>query len=50
MKGKGIPNINGGSVGDMLVKVNVFIPKQLTDDEKLIIKGLEGSNNFSPSI
>lgn len=50
LKGKGIPNINGGSVGDMLVKVNVFIPKQLTDDEKLIIKGLEGSNNFSPSI
>ena len=50
LKGKGIPNINGGSVGDMLVKVNVFIPKQLNDDEKLIIKGLEGSDNFKPSI
>ena len=29
LKGKGLPSVNGYSKGDILVKVNVWIPKSL---------------------
>jgi molecular chaperone DnaJ len=38
IKGKGIPEFNGISNGDILIKINVTIPKELTEDQ---IKALE---------
>ena len=34
LKGKGIPDVNGYGKGDLLVKVNVWIPKNLSKEDK----------------
>lgn len=33
LRGKGLPSVNGYGKGDLLVNVNVFIPKLKEDDE-----------------
>ncbi len=48
LKGKGIPDINGYGRGDLLVIVNVFIPKSISSDEKDMMEKLSKSKNFSP--
>jgi len=46
LKNKGLPTYGSSRIGDMLVKVNVFIPKALTRDEKKMIQKLKESTNF----
>ncbi len=49
LKGKGIPNINNSyEVGDQQVRVNVWIPKNLSDDERATLEKLRDSPNFQP--
>jgi len=49
MKGKGIPDVNGYGKGDMLVTINVWIPKELTKEEKGILEQLSTAENFKPN-
>lgn len=49
LKGKGIPNINGRGVGDLLVHVNVWTPQTLSAEEKKLLEKLRKSANFNPS-
>lgn len=49
MKGKGIPHLNGGGQGDQLVRVSVYIPARLSDEERAILNQLRHSKNFTPS-
>jgi len=46
IRNKGIPNHRNSTKGDLLVIVNVFIPKNLSKDEKKIIEKLAESENF----
>ncbi len=46
IRGKGLPIYNTLRTGDLLVKVNVFVPKTLTKDEKKAIMKLQNSENF----
>lgn len=48
IRGKGIPDINGYGKGDLLVRVNVWVPKNLSRDEKKILEKLLESENFKP--
>lgn len=48
LKGKGIPEVNGYGRGDLLVKINVWVPKGLSREEKKVIEGLNGTANFKP--
>ena len=48
LKGKGIKDINGYTKGDQLIHVNVWIPKQLSKEEKQTLEGLRNSENFRP--
>lgn len=48
LKGKGLPNINGYGKGDMMVQVNVWIPQELSSDEKKLLEKLAKSPNFDP--
>lgn len=48
LKGKGIPDVNGYGVGDLLVYVQVWIPKNLTSYEREAIEKLKGSKSFDP--
>ena len=47
LKGKGIPDINGYGRGDLLVIVDVFIPKNISSEEKELIEKLAKSKNFT---
>ena len=49
LKNKGLPNINGYGTGDMLVHVNVWVPKSLTSEEKSIMEKFKSAENFQPS-
>ncbi|MCR4660182.1 MAG: molecular chaperone DnaJ [Bacteroidales bacterium] len=49
LKGKGLPDINGYGRGDLLVCVNVWVPKNLTKEEKTMMETLKNSPNFQPN-
>lgn len=48
LRGKGIPNVNGYSVGDMLIHVNVWTPKHLTKEQKEFFTKMKDDENFKP--
>jgi molecular chaperone DnaJ len=48
LKGKGIKELNGYSIGDQLVHVNIWTPKQLTSEESALLEKLRNSANFAP--
>lgn len=49
LKGKGLPDINGYGRGDLLVNVNVWVPKSLTKEERELLEKLSKSPNFQPN-
>jgi len=48
LRGKGIPEVNGYGRGDLLVTVNVWIPKNISKEERVILERLNSSKNFQP--
>lgn len=49
VKGKGLPALNSSRRGDLLVVVNVWVPKNLSKEEKTTLENLSRSSNFIPS-
>ena len=47
-KRKGVPEVNGYGRGDLLVQINVWIPKNLDKEEKKIFEKMEQSDTFTP--
>ena len=49
LKGKGFPEVNNNyEKGDQLIHVNVWIPQNLTTDEKAMVEKMQTSTNFEP--
>lgn len=48
LKGKGVPEVNSYHKGDQLVYVNVWTPKTVSSDEKILLENLRNSPNFKP--
>lgn len=48
LRGKGVPDINGYSTGDLLVVVDVYIPKTANSAEKAALESFRQSDNFKP--
>lgn len=46
LRGKGIPDVNGYGRGDLLVRVHVWIPKKLSNEEKRTLEKLQDSEGF----
>ncbi len=46
LRGKGLPDVQGYGRGDILVRVNVYIPKNVTRDERKMLDKLKESENF----
>jgi molecular chaperone DnaJ len=48
LRGKGLPSVQGYGYGngDILVNINIYIPKTLSRDEKNILEKLRDSDNF----
>jgi molecular chaperone DnaJ len=49
LRGKGLPVLNSYSHGDIIIKVNVFIPKKVTKSDKDLLGKLARSDSFDPS-
>ncbi len=49
MREKGIKGLNTHKYGDQYVRVNVFIPTKLNEEEKKHISALSKSKNFNPA-
>ena len=48
LRGKGLPDLDYGQKGDILVHTNVWIPKKLSKEEKKTLEKLRESSNFQP--
>ena len=48
LRGKGIPNVNGYSRGDLLVHINVWTPKTLSKEQKKFFEKMKSDEHFSP--
>jgi molecular chaperone DnaJ len=49
LRGKGLPEVNGYGRGDLLVNVNVWIPKSVNKDELKIFEKFRESKSFEPA-
>lgn len=48
LKGKGLSNVQEYGQGDQLIHVNVWTPKNLSDEERRLMEQLRESPNFQP--
>lgn len=48
LRGKGLPSTDGYGTGDELINVMVYIPENLTDEERKTIESLSGKPNLTP--
>lgn len=46
LRGKGLPQYGSSRTGDLLVRVNVYIPKNISKEEKKTIEKFKESENF----
>lgn len=49
MRGRGIKGLNNSGEGDQYVRLNVYMPENLTEAEKEAMKSFKGSENFNAS-
>ncbi len=49
MREKGIHGLNNSGIGDELIRVNVYIPKEITAEERKQIEKLKEAENFDPA-
>ncbi|HKL38006.1 MAG TPA: DnaJ C-terminal domain-containing protein, partial [Bacteroidales bacterium] len=49
LRGKGLPEVNGYGKGDLLVNINVWVPKTLSKEEQKMIEQMDQSENFQPN-
>lgn len=48
LKAKGLPNVQGYGKGDQLIHVNIWTPKKLTKEEKVLLEKMRELPNFQP--
>jgi len=48
LKGKGLPNVSSHGRGDLLVNINVWIPKELSKEERAMLETMSQSPHFVP--
>jgi len=49
LRGKGLPEVNSYGRGDLLVHINVFIPKEVNKDDRKVVEKLRESEAFQPT-
>ena len=49
LRGKGLPEVHGYGRGDLLVNVNVWIPKNINKEEAKIVEKFKESKSFIPA-
>lgn len=49
LRGKGLPSIQGYGKGDQLLHINIYVPQNVSADEKKMLETLRDAKNFKPS-
>ena len=49
LREKGLPSINGGRNGDIVVNISIYIPESLSKDENKAIESFRDSEYFRPT-
>jgi len=49
LRNKGLPTVNGYGTGDLLVNISIYVPENLSKEEKDSLEKLEKSSNFQPT-
>jgi len=49
LRGKGLPSVNRYGTGDLLVNIGIYIPENLSKEEKKVIEKLQESPNVKPT-
>lgn len=48
LKGKGLPSVQGYGQGDQLIHVNIYVPKNISAEERKHLEKFRTSKNFDP--
>ncbi len=48
LRGKGLPSVQSYGKGDQMINVNIWTPKKLNPEEKLLVEQLKEMPNFKP--
>lgn len=48
IRGKGLPDIHAYQRGDLIVRVVVYIPTNISKEERKLLEKLDESENFKP--
>lgn len=48
LKGKGLPSVQSYGKGDQLIHVNLWTPKKLTNEERILLEKMRNMDNFKP--
>jgi molecular chaperone DnaJ len=49
MRERGIPDLNGSGRGDQMIRVHVWTPRELDDDEREMLEEMRGRSHFQPN-
>ena len=49
LRNKGLPSVNKYNTGDLLVNINVYVPENLSKEEKDLLRRLENASDFQPT-
>jgi molecular chaperone DnaJ len=49
LQGKGLPAMQGYGTGDQLIHINIWTPKKVNEDERLLLEKLRNMPNFHPN-
>lgn len=49
LRNKGLPNLNGYGIGDLLVHINLWTPQDLSKEQKEFFETNLGDSNFEPN-
>ncbi|GJQ19779.1 MAG: chaperone protein DnaJ [Bacteroidia bacterium] len=49
MRDRGIPHLNSHGRGDQIVRVNIWVPRHLSSEEREMLRRLQNSPNFVPT-
>jgi molecular chaperone DnaJ len=49
MKERGIKGLNNSGTGDQYIRVTIYVPKDLTPEERAHVEALKGEDHFDPS-
>lgn len=50
LRGKGVPDVNGRGVGDLLVVIDLYVPAVVSSEEKVILEKIQSSTHFKPKV